>query len=77
MLQSNATCAYRIRIGCHLDDRSTARFDEVAVTNLNGGEALLESGPIDQSALHGMLARIRDLNIRLVSVERAGGVNGR
>ncbi len=62
---------YRIRIGCHLDERSMARFDGVAVINTPGGDAILETTEIDQSALHGLLARVRDLNIRLISVQRA------
>ncbi len=61
---------YRIRVGCHLDDRWTARFDGLSVTNLPEGEAILETQMIDQSALHGLLGQIRDLNIRLISVQR-------
>jgi hypothetical protein len=45
-------------------------FGEFALTQLPSGETLL-TGPIaDQSALHGLLARIRDLNLTLISVNR-------
>lgn len=45
-------------------------FGEFTLTQLPSGETLL-TGPIaDQSALHGLLARIRDLNLTLISVNR-------
>ena len=43
-------------------------FEGLAVTNLDG-EAVLEGGLPDQAALHSVLARIRDLNLKLISVQ--------
>ncbi len=59
---------YRIRVGCHLAPARAACFDRVAVTNLPNGQAVLDSDPIDQSGLLGLLARLGSLNIRLISV---------
>jgi hypothetical protein len=63
---------YEIRVKDHLDSRWSQWFDGLTVTNVDGalGEAVL-SGPLaDQAALHGVLARIRDLNLTLISVRR-------
>ena len=59
---------YEIRIGGHLDQARTSEFAGMRVTQLPNGESLL-CGPIeDQSALFGILIRIRDLGIPLLSL---------
>ena len=46
-------------------------FDDMTIVNEEGGEAVI-SGPIpDQSALHGILARVHTLNLTLISVSRS------
>ncbi len=61
---------YEIRVEGHLDERWRAWFDGLTIRNEPSGEATL-SGPIaDQAALHGLLARIRDLNLPIVSLMR-------
>lgn len=45
-------------------------FEGWEITNLEGGEVLLKGLHVDQAALHGTLNRIRDLNLRLISVAR-------
>ncbi len=61
---------YRIRVKGHLHARWSDWFEGLAVTPLEGGETLL-CGPVaDQAALHGLLARVRDLNLELLSVSR-------
>jgi hypothetical protein len=66
---SDAT-TYEIRLTGHLDRRWVARFDGLAMRHEADGTTVL-SGPIaDQAALHGLLQRVRDLGIPLVSVTR-------
>ncbi len=63
-----AVVVYRIRIKGHLDSRWSEWFDGLTITNEPTGETLL-TGPIpDQAALHGILAKVRDLGLTLVSV---------
>ena len=63
---------YEIRLQGHLDPRWASWFDGMAVSNDGDGTTVL-SGPLaDQAALHGVLARIRDLGLPLVSVTRLG-----
>jgi hypothetical protein len=61
---------YEIRLGSHLDARWAERLD---VPNLNheaAGTTLLHGIVADQAALHGLLQRIRDLGLPLISVVR-------
>lgn len=61
---------YEIRLAGHLDPRWAAWFDGLAVSHDGDGTTVI-SGPIpDQAALHGVLRRIRDLGLPLVSVSR-------
>ena len=64
-------CAcYEIRLRNHLDAYWLAWFDGWTVTNLDNGEVLLKKSGVDQSALHGALNRIRDLNLTLVAIRQ-------
>jgi hypothetical protein len=61
---------YEIRLAGHLDARWAAWFDGLNVRHESGTTVI--SGPIaDQAALHGLLQRVRDLGLPLVSVTRA------
>ena len=61
---------YEIRLAGHLDARWAAWFGGLAVRHESDGTTLI-SGPIaDQAALHGLLQRVRDLGLPLVSVTR-------
>lgn len=64
---------YVIRVGCQLDARWAGAFEGMAVTNLPGGEAEIVGPLVDQAALHGILAKIRDMNMPLISVARSEG----
>lgn len=59
---------YEIKIQGHLDPHWTSWFDGMNITHLEGNQTLLSGVLPDQSALHGLLERIRDLNLTLVSV---------
>lgn len=60
---------YSIRIRGHLDDDWADWFAGLQMTRLATGETVL-SGPLDQAALHGVLTRIRDLNLTLIAVSQ-------
>ena len=60
--------AYEIRVKGHLDPSWSEWFDGLQITNEPNGEALLSGHIPDQAALHGVLAKVRDLNLQLISV---------
>ena len=62
---------YEIKIKGHLDQRWSEWFAGLKLTHLEGDETLLSGSLPDQAALHGLLERIRDLNITLISVTRS------
>ena len=59
---------YEIRLKGHLDSRSASWFDGLAITNENGGTTLIQGSVVDQAALYGLLQKIRDMGLPLVSV---------
>jgi hypothetical protein len=59
---------YEIRLKGHLDSRWAAWFDGLSLTNSSDGTTII-CGPVaDQAALHGLLQKVRDLGLPLVSV---------
>ena len=67
--QSGKTCSgYEIRVKDHLETYWFAWFEGWSINNLENGEVLLSRPSVDQSALHGALNKIRDLNLTLLSV---------
>ena len=61
---------YEIRIKGHLDDRWVTWFEGLTITLEENGETLLTGPVADQAALHGLLRKVRDLGIPLLSVIR-------
>ena len=59
---------YEIKVRGHLDPCWSERFAGLRLTHLAGDETLLSGLLPDQSALHGLLEHIRDLNLKLISV---------
>ena len=61
---------YKIRIKGQLDHQWTDWFGGFAITLQPNGDTLLSGPIVDQAALHGVLRRVRDLGIPLVSITR-------
>jgi hypothetical protein len=61
---------YEIRVEGHLSDHWSAWFDGLVIENEPSGETRLFGPFSDQAALHGVLTKIRNLNLVLVSVVR-------
>jgi hypothetical protein len=62
------TQIYQIRVRGHLSDAWTEWFDGLSIENLPNGEALLSGPVVDKAALHGLLTKVRDLNLTLVAM---------
>ena len=61
---------YRIRIRGHLDPARTVWFDDLTLAQSDDGTTELVGSLSDQSALYGLLARLRDLGATLLLVEQ-------
>jgi hypothetical protein len=59
---------YEIRLKGYLNDRWADRIGDVVITREENGNTLLTCPVIDQAALHGLLKRVRDLGMPLLSV---------
>jgi hypothetical protein len=63
---------YQIRIKGHLGPQWMDWFEGLSITPEETGNTLLSGPIVDQSALHGILKKIRDLGMPLLSVNVAG-----
>jgi hypothetical protein len=61
---------YEIRLTGHLDAHWAAWFDGLTVSHEGEGTTVICGSIVDQAALHGVLQRVRDLGLPLVSVSR-------
>jgi len=61
---------YQIRIKGQLGRQWTDWFEGLTLTALDNGETLLTGSVVDQAALHGLLRKVRDLGVLLLSVSR-------
>ena len=59
---------YQIKVKGHLDNTLAGRFDDLTITNLEDGDNLLSGLLPDQAALQGVLKRISNLGLTLISV---------
>jgi len=61
---------YEIRLKGHLDTRWATWFDGLTATAGSDGTTTIRGPVVDQSALHGLLQRVRDMGLPLISVTR-------
>src|SRR5919202_1184452 len=64
--------SYEIRLNGRLDGRWSAWFDGLSLTHESAGTTLIHGPVADQAALHGLLSKVRDLGVPLLSVTRVG-----
>lgn len=69
MNPTNRSARYQIRISGGLDERWLRWFEGLVISQEMEDETII-SGDMDQSALFGILNRIRDLGLELISVQR-------
>lgn len=63
-----APAHYTFRVDGHLDHHWSTRFGELVLTHENDGTTSLHGVVADQAELHGLLMKIRDLGVTLISV---------
>lgn len=68
---SSTPTAYELRVAGHLDDHWSAWLDDLTLTRDADGTTVLTGPVADQAHLHGVLARIRDLGVPLLSLRTA------
>ncbi len=73
---SDEPTIYEIRIKGHLGHEWTDWFEHLTVTQEANGDTLLTGPVVDQAALYGLLKRVRDLGMPLISVIRVNPVKG-
>jgi len=61
---------YAIRVESHIDAHWSAWLEGMTITHEEGGTTLLEGALRDQSALLGVLCKLGDLHLQILSVER-------
>jgi len=61
---------FEIRIKGHLDQQWTDWFEGLSITPQENGDTVLAGPVVDDAALHGLLKRVRDLGMPLLSVNR-------
>jgi hypothetical protein len=72
-MNTNHPSRYEIRLQGRLHERWTVWFDDMTISVEAGGVTLLRGDVADQAALHGLLARLRDLGLPLISVTPDSG----
>jgi len=67
---SETLTIYQIRIRGHLDSHWTNWFGNMTISLENNGDTIVTGPVVDQAALHGLLKRVRDLGMPLISVNQ-------
>jgi len=63
----NSPELYEIRVAGHLSENFATRFEGLSMRHETEGETVL-TGLLDQAALHGVLVKVRNLGLKLISV---------
>jgi len=61
---------YEIRVQGHISETWSSWFEGMAIRHEESGETILSGSLADEAALHGVLAKIRDLGLPLIEVKR-------
>src|SRR3954452_14446986 len=77
----NEPTCYEIRLKGHLDARWADQFEHMSFTHASDGTTILAGPVVDQAALYGLLRKVRDLGLPLLSViqvdpKQANGPDG-
>lgn len=65
---SNQPMVYEIRVKGHLGHHWVDQFGGLTMTLVDNGDTLLTGPVVDQAALHGLIKKVRDLGVPLISV---------
>jgi hypothetical protein len=68
MKRRPGSACYRLRIDGHLDDHWSAQFGDLTLTRESDGTTSLSGPVVDQAELHGLLTKVRDLGVTLISL---------
>jgi RimJ/RimL family protein N-acetyltransferase len=74
MTTTNTTTTYELRVAGHLDDHWAATLGDLTLTRHGDGTTCLTGPIVDQAQLHGVLARVRDLGVPLLTLHTLDGV---
>ncbi len=69
-LQPDPSWSYQIKVEGHLNLNWSEWFEDLTLTHDPNGSTVLTGNVVDQAALHGVLVKIRDLGLTLISVQR-------
>ena len=69
-MEVETSCVYEIRVEGHLTDCWSDWFEGLAIHNDDHGETTITGSLADQAALHGVLTKVHNLNLILLSVQR-------
>ena len=67
--QRQTPSAYRLRVDGHLDQHWSPWLGDLTLTHADDGTTTLAGDVADQAQLHGLLTKIRDLGVTLISVD--------
>jgi hypothetical protein len=70
--EAGQSMTYQIRIKGHLSRQWTDQFAGFSITHENNGDTLLTGPVVDQAELYGILRKVRDLGVLLLSVHSIG-----